>query len=752
MSFAAYLEQIAKPENPYPGLRPFEPEDAPRFFGRDEQIRELVQRLKRHRLVAVVGWSGSGKSSLVKAGLIPMLEEGAIPSVPRWRVLMVHPGDRPVEELLSAVESADVAGKRLNGQSLRESSLGLVEVARQLPLNETLLVVVDQFEELFRFRETQHRTEADEDRVRARADEAAHFVQLLLTAAEHEDRHVYVILTMRSDYLGDCAEFRGLPEALNDAQYLVPRLTREQRRQAIQGPLGEVRITSALVQRLVNEVGDEPDQLPLLQHALMRVWSQWRGEGPNTPERPIEVSDYDNDRIGGLHEALNRHAEELCLTAAATKKAMWPNYQGELPTITETIFKRLTAIGRGRRERRDPAHLEELWAACGAEADADRVQVNDVVQLFRQAGVSFLSPRDGDLRPDTVIDITHESLIRQWKRLKEWAESEDESSRALLTLAQRSKGELLTGTDLEQAQKWCKARNPAAAWAEHYQVDPIAVAEYVLRSENVAKYRRDRDAETDRELKAATQTRLLILKWAALTLLGCVLLAGWFAIRLSAEKERAYEAEERANRAEAKANRELELGNDRRLRAELAEAKADVALTKEQLMTATGDTKRDLEKQLKQQRERADLINQQLSKAEKNRQSPYAVMGENRNLRQQVEALQQQVEALKLESKRLQGEKRDLSQQVNALQQKNGRLPPEPSADHDPTTLRSRLSDAVRQNERLTRLRALDARSQAEILDLLELLAVGLAGWGAYRFFSRRSHLRGTTRARPRGR
>jgi hypothetical protein len=139
-------------------------------------------------------------------------------------------------------------------------------------------------------------------------DEAAAFVKLLLRASEQSEAPSYVVLTMRSDYLGDCAQFRGLPEALNSGQYLVPRMTRDQQCEAIEGPVavGGAKISPRLVQRLLNDVGDNPDQLPILQHALMRTWELSgvaRSQG-----QPIDLEHY--EATGTTAEALNRHADE----------------------------------------------------------------------------------------------------------------------------------------------------------------------------------------------------------------------------------------------------------------------------------------------------------------------------------------------------------------------------------------------------------------------------------------------------------
>jgi hypothetical protein len=463
VSFAAVVERLQTLENPYPGLRPFETTESHLFFGRDVQVAELVTRLERHRFVAVLGVSGSGKSSLVRAGLIPALERGHVAEAGgRWRMVVTRQAGTPFESL-----AADLERVGLEAAGLRQSSHGLIRVAGQLPPDESLLVVVDQFEELFRYkdlrplsgpaRQTQDRLAAD----------AAEFVQLILAASRHHPP-VYVVLTMRSDYLGDCAEFRDLPETLNDCQYLVPRMTRQQRKEAIERPLGRVAIAPSLVQRVLNDAGDEPDQLPVLQHALMRTWSHWRRSDPDRIRR-IELGDY--EAIGGFAGALNRHADELLA--------------GVPPETAERVFKRLTARGRSSRERRDPARLAEIWAVCGAVTRERQAEVTGVVDHFRRGDATFLNPLAGAIEPDTYIDITHESLIRLWQKLRdEWLPEEQQAAKTLFDLVERAgtwkagRGELLVGLDLASAAAWDRRRNTSVAWAQHY-VDDAALRDVV---------------------------------------------------------------------------------------------------------------------------------------------------------------------------------------------------------------------------------------------------------------------------------
>ena len=202
--------------NPFPGLRPFEAEDDHVFFGREKEIDDLLRRLRLSRFLAIVGTSGSGKSSLVRAGLVPSLFSGFMVSAgSSWRVATMRPGENPIHQLAVALDTTQVLGiegelastnRVLMEATLRRGTRGLIEAVRQarIPREDNLLVVVDQFEELFRFQTSRQ--------VKNSKDEAVAFVKLLLEAAQQDQFPIYVALTMRSDFIGDCMEFPACPK------------------------------------------------------------------------------------------------------------------------------------------------------------------------------------------------------------------------------------------------------------------------------------------------------------------------------------------------------------------------------------------------------------------------------------------------------------------------------------------------------------------------------------------------------------
>ncbi len=503
MSSAPGLAPVSPPalgHNPFPGLRPFYSSEAHLFFGRETQIDGMIDKLRPHRFLAIVGGSGSGKSSLVNCGLRPALHRGLMSEAgTAWRVAQFRPGDKPIRALARSLAAPGVLfpGESETGvsendltqmieETLSLSALGVMDLYRQAypEGGVNLLLVADQFEELFRYRRLSEHS-ADQYRL---SDESTAFVRMLLEASEQRQCPIYVVLTMRSDFLGDCAQFDGLPEAINQGQYLVPRMTRAERRLAIEGPSAVARgkIGSVLLTKLVNDVGDNPDQLSILQHALNRTWAR----ASHDVEAQNELLPAHYVDIGSMAGALDRHAEK------AWAELQTPRQQ----QICEKVFRALTDKGTDQRGTRRPTRFSELCAI----AEASGEEVTAVLAVFRKPSRSFLMPPAGEkLEDDTVIDISHESLMRIWERLRGWADQEASSARMWRRLAETAalyeaqRVDLIHGREMDALLEWWEKQKPNRPWAAQYSGQWDSVISLFDKS-RAARHREMAEAEFER--------------------------------------------------------------------------------------------------------------------------------------------------------------------------------------------------------------------------------------------------------------
>lgn len=597
---------------PYPGLRSFEPDEDYLFFGRDRHLDELLERLQTTRFLAVVGTSGSGKSSLVKSGLVPSLFGGYMTEAgSSWRVSISRPQEDPVGRLAWALADSSVLGDEIQvGLTASEASAddadpddaaweagelelhraratvlettlsrgphGLVDVLRQahLPDYECLLVLIDQFEEIFRFKNSQRRG--------ARRS-AYDFIQLLLQAAEQRELPIYVVLTMRSDFIGNCTELPGLAEAINRGQYLVPRMTREERRQAIVSParVGGAEMSPRLVTRLLNDVGDDPDQLPVLQHALMRTWTFWHGV--RRDDEPIDLRHYES--IGGLEDALSRHADEAF---------------DELPDrrhreLCEQLFRALTERSAEGQGVRRPLRIGDALRLL----EADLGELERVAAPFRRRDRSFLMPPpEAPLDEDTILDISHESLMRNWDKLIAWVDQEARSAQLYRELARdaqlfdRGEVSLWNGPRLQLAEAWREEAAPTLLWAERYHPAFEKAMEFLdagidarRRAEEEERRRRERELRRARWFVAVLGVSFLFA-----LLLAVFAYEAKEEAELATEHARAAETEQRAatDRALA-AQKESQQLNERLLSTnqELDRALGDLTSMNEELAEKT---------------------------------------------------------------------------------------------------------------------------------------------------------------------
>jgi WD40 repeat protein/regulator of sirC expression with transglutaminase-like and TPR domain len=473
--------------NPFPGLRPFRQDEDYLFFGREEQTMELLQRLGYHRFVAVVGTSGSGKSSLVRCGLLSELLGGKLLRAgTSWEVAVTHPGGNPLALLAEALLDAELYDR---GQeharehllaTLSRSNFGLVEAIKQarLPGGTNFLLVVDQFEEIFRFNEAGQMQQ----------EVANEFVSMLLEAVAQTDVPIYIVLTMRSDFIGDCGQFERLAETVNRGEFLIPRLSRDQFKRIIEAPVKVAggQITSRLLQRLLNDLGQQTDQLPCLQHALMRTWSVWSSGGET---EALDLDDY--QRIGRMSEALSQHADEVFDSLANDRQR----------ELCAGMFKALTVQESDNRGIRRPQRLGVLCQILEVPVD----ELRPVIDAFRQQSVTFLMPSpEVELTDRTIIDISHESLMRVWIRLRRWVEDEAQAVGIYRRLSEsaalneQGKAGLYRDPELGIALAWREAARPNQAWATRY--DPgFARAMAFLDASQQARIGEDRAQEAARQ-------------------------------------------------------------------------------------------------------------------------------------------------------------------------------------------------------------------------------------------------------------
>ena len=293
--------------NPFPGLRPFLPEESDLFFGREAESEEVLKKLLKNRFITVIGASGSGKSSLIYCGVLPRVKKLESNNAGSWKILTFRPGNDPIGNLAEAfvknISGKDNKDTQTITDLLNSGPDGITKVIKNLNGNTSgkYLILVDQFEELFRYKAA-----GDTDVIPG--VEAAGFVKLIEESVSQTTIEIYVIVTMRSDFIGECAHFQGFTQLINNSNYLVPHMNRDNYRAAIEGPVkyAGAAIDQKLVDTLLIDIGDQTDQLPVLQHALMRTWAHW--QELDEPDRPISYTDYDS--VGTMSDAMSRHANE----------------------------------------------------------------------------------------------------------------------------------------------------------------------------------------------------------------------------------------------------------------------------------------------------------------------------------------------------------------------------------------------------------------------------------------------------------
>ena len=589
---------------PYTGLRSFTEEESLYFKGREEDIDQATEQLQRNKFLMLTGASGDGKSSLIYAGIIPNARAGFLKSkYTQWCVADFRPERTPFHNLCKSIaRQLDIANPYTVQAELNHGFSAIIDLYRNSKRNldtnsmawqmaddagkaalkreaANLIILVDQFEEFFTNPENYHKGVPSGD--------ANLVLNLLLETARialEEDLPIYIVFTMRSDYIGQCAAFRGLPEYIGFSQFFVPRLNRTQLQQVIEEPaiLSGNRITRRLTERLIHDLTEGVDQLPILQHALNQIWhaaDNGKEEmdlihyamvgGMSVNELPDEQVDRFNKWFEGLspdikacyHEpnlqnVLDTHTNKLFEQAAEyyLQKTGKNISDEDAKAIIKNTFICLTKIDQSRAVR-NRMTLKEITNILGRP----EFGINDagaVLNIFREPGNTFIRPfilddqESQTLRENDVLDITHESLIRNWEYLERWAKEEFDNYTISLDFEQqlnrwvdsgKTKGFLMPIGPLTYFENWFKTAKPNAHWIARYLPEEIEQDKKLSKAKQVLGNSQEFLARSaSKHVVTRTIMRYGPKRIAAVLGLITVLLLSSFAVRNYLRKQNDY--------------------------------------------------------------------------------------------------------------------------------------------------------------------------------------------------------------------
>jgi WD40 repeat protein/energy-coupling factor transporter ATP-binding protein EcfA2 len=473
-------------ECPYRGLEVFEDEHKKFFVGREAMTQHVIEALRHNRFIAILGSSGSGKSSLVRAGIIPKLKLGELTQSEHWAYITLKPGAHPLSELALGLVGATTTLDSLERVRVLLSSLESDERSLHLythlslsgkPKNTLLFLFIDQFEEIM--------TLCKEDKEREQ------FLLNLRYASTISGGRIVTLITMRADFMGRAAAQRNLAEMLSGHQFVVTNMTDTDLQRAIEEPamLVGLKFEKGLVERILKEVGHEPGALPLLEDALMQLYENRNAENVATLQA--------YQQLGGVHGALAKRADKV-----------YEEFSPEEQKIVRRVLLALVQPGEGVEDTRRRGELDELWP--------DYTQRDSVEKVVERLVDARLLTMSSDLKEEQTVDVAHEALIRGWPRLRKWIDEEREALRIHYRVSEtarewrnrnRDVGFLYRGVRLAEALEWRKNNDSSLNELER-------------------KFLEASDALQRRENRASWM-RLLV----AVTVLLITLVLGLFAIR-----------------------------------------------------------------------------------------------------------------------------------------------------------------------------------------------------------------------------
>ena len=453
-------------EPPFQGLQYFDEKDADRFFGREAVVAKIVGRLTITRFLAVIGASGSGKSSVVRAGVVPALRrgerlvDGSLPPTDsgQWDIRILTPSAHPLEALASSLtrDSESVSATTTVHADLSQDPNAFSLISRRV-LSQNgkkhLLLVIDQFEEVF----TQCRQE----------EERLAFIENLLHAVDPANpKPITVVLTLRADFYPQLAFHDRLRELVSQNQEFIGAMSREELTRAILQPaaLGNWKVQEGLVEVILDDLGNEPGALPLLSHALLETWKRRRG-------RVLTVSGYTD--AGGVRGAIAQTAETVFRQRLSQ----------EQQPVARMIFIKLAEMGKDSLDTRRRATFSELITRA-----TDIHTIDTVLSILTDARLVTTSTLEPD---DTrVVEVAHEALIREWPTLRDWLNQNREGLILHRQLTEdtndwiklgRDSGALYRGMRLKQTLEWVKSNPDLISLTEQEFLD---VSQKVARKES----------------------------------------------------------------------------------------------------------------------------------------------------------------------------------------------------------------------------------------------------------------------------
>ncbi|MGD2076853.1 MAG: LuxR C-terminal-related transcriptional regulator, partial [Chloroflexota bacterium] len=518
---------LAEPVNPYKGLMAFEPADNRHFFGREALVKTLLSNLAapaggapsrrnekgQGRFLAVVGPSGSGKSSLVKAGLIPALWSGKLPGSDRWFIVDMTPGPRPLDELEIALTRI-AADQAINlRQHLDRDGHGLSRAAALILPNDDseLLLVVDQFEELF--------TLVEDEAVRG------HLIALLHGAVTDPRSRVRVIITLRADFYDRPLQYPAFGQLLRDHMETLLPLSAEELERAIVNPaeMTGVAFEPGLVASIIEDVNYRPGALPLLQYALTELFERREG-------RLLTNEAYAT--IGGAAGALAGRAEELYQEQdGAGREAI---HQMFLRLVTVGEVEGSVAVGATSDGPLPPDIRQRVLRAELLSAAADPDGLDEIIDTFAAYRLLSLNHHPATRQP--TVEVAHEAILREWGRLRGWLE-ESQADLALHRQLIRATAEwleaehdwsfLLRGSRLSQFEAWAVGSQIALTGQEQAFLD-ASLANRMER-EIIERQRQEHEAQLERRASSRLKALVVVLSLALVIAVGLTIAAVSFA-------------------------------------------------------------------------------------------------------------------------------------------------------------------------------------------------------------------------------